>query len=106
VLASLGWLPPLGIDRAAIEPAASQDITTPPRDAWIARYFNAARRAAPRLSGTLSDTVLRRALRVGRRLVDEQTYYHTMRGQRSARATRLLSHWADLLLSPRCLGYW
>jgi hypothetical protein len=86
-------LPPLEIDRAAIEPAASQDITTPPHDAWIAWYFNAARRAAPRLP-------------VGRRLVDEQTYYHAMRGQRSVRATRRLSHWADLLLSPRCLGYW
>jgi hypothetical protein len=99
-------LPPLEIDRAAIEPAASQDITTPPHDAWIAWYFNAARRAAPRLGGTLSDAVLQRALPVGRRLVDEQTYYHAMRGQRSVRATRRLSHWADLLLSPRCLGYW
>src|SRR6202044_779717 len=83
-LAPLGWsLPNLELDRLAGE---GDGLT---RDAWVAWYFTAMRRASPLPDGVFTETTLRRARRVGRSLLAEQYGYHRTRRVRSTKA----AHW-------------
>jgi hypothetical protein len=50
-----------------------------PRDAWVAWYFTAARRAAPLPEGAFTESVLRRGRDVGRSLLEEQDAYRRLR---------------------------
>ncbi len=75
-LAPLGWsLPNLEIDRLAADGAVEPSATELPRDAWVAWYFTAARRAAPLPEGVCTGVVLERACAVGRSLLKEQNAY-------------------------------
>jgi hypothetical protein len=83
-LAPLGWsLPNLELDRLAGE---GDGLT---RDAWVAWYFTAMRRASPLPDGVFTETTLRRARDVGRSLLAEQYGYHRTRRVRSTKA----AHW-------------
>jgi hypothetical protein len=91
VLAPLGWsLPNWEVDRLAADEGVDLHGTALPRDAWVAWYFTAARRAAPLPQGSFTDPVVRRAQSLGRSLLAEQDAYHETRRVRSTRAARRL----------------
>ena len=109
-LAPLGWsLPNWEVDRLAVdgmldEPkAAAPRHSGPPRhvalprDAWVAWYFTAARRAAPLPEGAFTAAALRRARDVGESLLREQDAYHESRRVRSTQAARRLGNLGDWL---------
>ena len=65
------------------------------RDAWVAWYFTASRRAAPLPEGGFADPTLPRACAVGRSLLEEQNAYHDSRRARSTQAARRLGNLGD-----------
>ena len=82
-LAALGRsLPGSDVSQLASD---ADDGGSAPRDVWVAWYFLAALRAAPFPIGGM-DEAKRRALEVGRSLIDEQCRYHEARKDRSERA--------------------
>jgi hypothetical protein len=92
-LAPLGWsLPNWEVDRLAADDAMEPHLDALPRDAWVAWYFTAARRAAPLPERTLAGTALRRARDLGGSLLAEQDAYHRARRLRSAAAARRLEN--------------
>jgi hypothetical protein len=94
-LAPVGWsLPHWELDRLAADGMLAQHEL--PRDAWVAWYFTAARRAAPLPEGAFTEAALRRARDVGLSLVAEQNAYHASRRVRSMRAARRLGILGDL----------
>jgi hypothetical protein len=109
-LAPLGWsLPNWEVDRLAADgafdehKAAAPRNTGPPhraalpRDAWVAWYFTAARRAAPLPEGAFANAALCRARDVGKSLLLEQDAYHEARQVRSVQAARRLGNLGDWL---------
>jgi hypothetical protein len=95
-LAPLGWsLPNWEVDRLATDAMLEPHETRLPRDAWVAWYFTAARRAAPLPEGGFTEPVLRRARDVGRSLLEEQDAYHESRRLRSSRAAHRLGSLGD-----------
>ncbi|HEY3846979.1 MAG TPA: hypothetical protein VGL95_07690 [Acetobacteraceae bacterium] len=79
-LAPLGWsLPNWEVDRLASDAVLEPHETALPRDAWVAWYFTAARRAAPLPEGAFTESVLRRGRDVGRSLLEEQDAYRRLR---------------------------
>jgi hypothetical protein len=107
-LAPLGWsLPNWEVDRLAADDTLEQhEAALPPgtmlphdtafaRDAWVAWYFTAARRAAPLPEGGFTDAVMRRARAVGESLLLEQGAYHESRRIRSTQAARRLGNLGD-----------
>lgn len=95
-LAPLGWsLPNWEVDRLATDAVLEPHETALPRDAWVAWYFTAARRAAPLPEGAFTEPVLRRASDVARSLLEEQDAYHASRRLRSTRAARRLGNLGD-----------
>lgn len=105
VLAPLGWsLPNWEVDRLATSDATDPHATAAQRDAWIAWYFTAARRAAPLPSGALATATLQRARDVGRALMQEQNSYHAMRRFRSNEAARRLGNLGDWFFILTLIG--
>lgn len=98
ILAPLGWtLPVRDVARiVAVEPDAGRDGHLPAqRDAWVASYFAAIRRACPMPAGSLAGPALEHARRAGRGLFADQLAYHRLRRDRSEAASRCLAHWGD-----------
>ena len=110
VLAPLGWtLPVRDIARLTTpdpptRQGAPHEVQPAPRDAWVAWYFAANRRACPMPTGTLSGPVLSRVQAIGKHLVHEQLAYHQAREQRSELAARRLAHWGDLFFVVALAG--
>lgn len=110
VLAPLGWtLPVRDIARLSTPDPPNQQgqphqVQPAPRDAWVAWYFAANRRACPMPAGTLSGPTLARVQAIGKHLVDEQLAYHQAREQRSELAARRLAHWGDLFFVVALAG--
>jgi hypothetical protein len=95
VLAPLGWsLPNWEIERLSatgdIDPHGGQ-----PRDAWVAWYFTAVRRAAPIPEGVVAKLELARARDVGRSFLNEQIDYHDSRHARAVSAAHKLGTWGE-----------
>ena len=108
VLAPLGWTLPL---RDVARMTASAIATEPPgtavvlpREAWVAWYFSAIRRAAPLPSGMLAGAALHQARTQALGLVDEQAIYHHIRHHRSEQAARRLATWGEAFFVLSGLG--
>ena len=110
VLAALGWtLPVRDVARLSTpDPVTPQggprEVQPAPRDAWVAWYFAANRRACPMPTGTLSGCAVARVQAIGRNLVDEQLAYHQAREHRSELAARRLAGWGDLFFIVALVG--
>ena len=108
VLAPLGWTLPVRdiarITATAPHHGVPPGAQAPPRDAWVAWYFAANRRACPMPTGMLSGPVLARARAIGMDLVEEQRAYHQARETRSQMAGRRLAHWGDLFFVVALVG--
>lgn len=108
ILAPLGWTLPVRdiarITTTASHHEASHGAEAPPRDAWVAWYFAANRRACPLPTGKLSGPALARARAIGSDLVAEQTAYHQAREIRSEMAAHRLAHWGDLFFVVALVG--
>lgn len=95
-LAPLGWsLPNWEVDRLATDGVLEPRGAAVPRDAWVAWYFTAARRAAPLPEGAFTEPALRHARELGRSLLTEQDAYHRLRRIRSTQAARRLGNLGD-----------
>lgn len=94
-LAPLGWsLPNWQIERLA----ATGDLDSYgglPRDAWVAWYFTAMRRAAPLPEGVITKVKLARARDVGESLLKEQIDYHNSRHSRAIAAAHKFGTWGE-----------
>lgn len=107
ILAPLGWTLPVR-DVARIVTAdpghAASGSGAPPREAWVAWYFAAVRRAAPMPLGILAGPALERAKSAGLGLFEEQRCYHRQRQQRCEHASERLAHWGDMFFLLALLG--
>jgi len=104
-LAALGWsLPNWEVDRLAADGAPDPHETALPRDAWVAWYFTAARRAAPLPEGGFTAPTLCRARDVGRSLLAEQAEYHRSRRVRSTQAAHRLGNLGEWFFILTLIG--
>jgi hypothetical protein len=108
-LGPIGWsLPNWEVERLAADGApdpyeAAPEVTLA-RDAWVAWYFTASRRAAPLPEGAVTDASLRRAREVGRGLMAEQDAYHRTRRIRSTTAARRLGNLGEWFFIATLVG--
>lgn len=104
-LAPFGWsLPNWEIDRLAAESAIDPHAEAAPREAWVAWYFTAARRAAPLPEGAVTAASLARARGLGLSLMREQLGYHERRRIRSRRAARRLGELGKVYFIVTLIG--